>query len=348
MYSKAGIIFVVALCALVFTVCVSTTHKQVETSLTGKIICIDAGHGGTASTDHFRVGGAGEREEWINLRVALELRRLLEERGAKVLITRTQDKKVELADRAKLAVDNKADVFISIHHNATGDTTINFPIVFYHGNASENQASIRLGEMILHRFAQYLYDTVPPMILVSDHAIFTEGGTSVLRLTYGIPGVIGEASFFTNRKEEMKLKNRDYNKLEAQAYLHALEDFFRDSIPPIHPLYSTGKIESIKAFQKKRKIQEDALKWLMTYQTAKELLSDTIIQNDNKAFDLLLQSVVSFPNSEVALDCHKQLAKLAQQFDTAFAAQELRRIAEYYVVVESKTIPVSTVNWTKP
>jgi hypothetical protein len=38
--------------------------------LNDKIIVLDAGHGGTSHTDFYRVGPSGEREEWINLRVA--------------------------------------------------------------------------------------------------------------------------------------------------------------------------------------------------------------------------------------------------------------------------------------
>ncbi len=51
--------------------------------LAGKIICIDPGHGGTSATDSFRVGPSGEREEWINLRVALHLKKMLEKKALK-------------------------------------------------------------------------------------------------------------------------------------------------------------------------------------------------------------------------------------------------------------------------
>ena len=92
--------------------------KDHDSPVEGKVIVIDPGHGGTAATDSYRVGPDGEREEWIDLRVGLLLRDLLEERGAKVLMTRTEDVIVLLADRSKLAVDNNADLFVSIHHNS--------------------------------------------------------------------------------------------------------------------------------------------------------------------------------------------------------------------------------------
>jgi len=44
--------------------------QETTSAVSGKIICLDPGHGGTAKTDSFREGPTGEREEWINLRVA--------------------------------------------------------------------------------------------------------------------------------------------------------------------------------------------------------------------------------------------------------------------------------------
>ena len=57
----------------IVAVCFSTAPSSVA----GKKICVDPGHGGTAATDSYRVGVAGEREEWINLRVALALKKML-------------------------------------------------------------------------------------------------------------------------------------------------------------------------------------------------------------------------------------------------------------------------------
>jgi N-acetylmuramoyl-L-alanine amidase len=110
--------------------------NEKENTLEGKVICIDPGHGGTADTDSFRVGPTGEREEWINLRVALKLAEILRKNGAVPVLTRANDEQVGLKARAELAIDKNADVFISVHHNATADSSVNFPIIYFHGNAS--------------------------------------------------------------------------------------------------------------------------------------------------------------------------------------------------------------------
>jgi len=144
--------------ALAITVPAQTVPAQEKPQagdpLEGRVIVVDPGHGGTAEYDDYRVGPDGEREEWINLRVALLLRDKLEERGARVILTRTKDVEVELADRALLAVENEVDAFVSVHHNATADPDVNFPIVYYHGNASENQASVLLAKAMAGRMSE--------------------------------------------------------------------------------------------------------------------------------------------------------------------------------------------------
>ena len=132
----------------VFIILVTGCSNKTDNSLKGKVICIDPGHGGTAETDSFRVGPTGEREEWINLRVALKLAEMLKNDGAVVILTRSEDESVALRARAELAINKEADVFVSIHHNATADTTVNFPIIYFHGNVSENRASIILGKSL--------------------------------------------------------------------------------------------------------------------------------------------------------------------------------------------------------
>lgn len=173
-----------------------------NTNLKDKIICIDPGHGGTTDSDSFRVGPTGEREEWINLRVALELKTILETKSCEVILTKTEDVPVTLKDRALVAIENEADVFISIHHNATADNAVNFPIVYFHGNASENQASVQFGRSIIKHLSKFIFNNESEMSLVSDYTIFPNSGTAVLRHSYGIPGIIGEASFFTHPAEE--------------------------------------------------------------------------------------------------------------------------------------------------
>jgi len=317
---------------------VSCSHAPVagvSDVLFGKVICLDPGHGGTAQSDRFRVGRAGEREEWVDLRVALHLRQMLEKRGAHVLMTRTEDVDVSLEERARLAVSQHADVFISIHHNATADPDVNFPVVYFHGNASENQAGVALARSLAHHLSRNLFGGKGMAVVCSDLVIFPGRGTAVLRHSYGIPGVIGEASFFTNPSEEARLKQADYNRLEARAYLMALEDFF--SRPPfaIHEKYSVVKLPPFTVLQEAERKQPEALNWMHDFIEGSELARKDDIASQKKAYDLLTRSARSFPDSYVAGNCHRLRAEILSKWGmNEEAVIEKRRVEEHYPLLD--------------
>ena len=89
-----------------------------------KVVVIDAGHGGP---DRGMTGPIGTPawfvEKDVVLSVAKKLAVVLRARGVDVLMTRTTDTLIALADRGKIANSNHGDVFISIHVNAPGYNT---------------------------------------------------------------------------------------------------------------------------------------------------------------------------------------------------------------------------------
>jgi len=89
----------------IVTAAISNSPSEV---LKGKKICIDPGHGDTAATDSFRQGVTGEREEWIDLRVAIMLKEMLEKSGAEVIITRLKDEDISL--RSSRGYRNRKEV----------------------------------------------------------------------------------------------------------------------------------------------------------------------------------------------------------------------------------------------
>ncbi len=92
-------------------------------------IAIDPGHGG----DDIGVRGAGGAEEkQITLQVARRLRTLLETRlGIRVILTRDDDRIISLDDRAAAANNSKADLFVSLHLNASPITAVAGAEVFH-------------------------------------------------------------------------------------------------------------------------------------------------------------------------------------------------------------------------
>jgi len=81
------------------------------------IVVLDPGHGGRWPHDGAH-GGRGLHEKVIALQVARKTKEYLESQGASVILTRTTDDDVALADRVRIANEAGADVFLSIHCNS--------------------------------------------------------------------------------------------------------------------------------------------------------------------------------------------------------------------------------------
>ena len=81
------------------------------------VVVLDPGHGGKFPHDGAH-GRGGLVEKDVSLAVAQKTKELLEAAGATVVLTRESDDDVSLADRARVANDAGADLFLSIHCNS--------------------------------------------------------------------------------------------------------------------------------------------------------------------------------------------------------------------------------------
>lgn len=91
-------------------------------TLNGLTIVVDAGHGGN---DHGTTGQRGTNEKEVTLKTASLLASKLSAAGANVVMTRESDEYVSLRKRVSIAHQYEADAFISIHYDATDDSSIN-------------------------------------------------------------------------------------------------------------------------------------------------------------------------------------------------------------------------------
>jgi N-acetylmuramoyl-L-alanine amidase len=82
-------------------------------------ICLDPGHGGRDTGNRVGTGFFGHNEKTYTLALAKELRDQLKHAGFNVILTRTADTYVELPARPDLANRRGADLFVSLHFNAT-------------------------------------------------------------------------------------------------------------------------------------------------------------------------------------------------------------------------------------
>jgi len=200
-----------------------------------KRVVIDAGHGGKDP------GGRkvfGLREKEINLLTAKELYNMLkDEEIFDVLMTRTSDVFIPLNERSRIANDYKADIFISIHANASRDRREKgFEVYFMSENASdpwaaevadfensvigleEVEGAVDPSAMLLHSLArnEYLNEGSRLAGLISKEleksTPFVNRGVKqaafyVLRGTYS-PGILVELGFMTNTRDQQNMNDK--------------------------------------------------------------------------------------------------------------------------------------------
>ncbi len=183
-----------------------------------KCIVIDPGHGGF---DPGKVASDGVTEKTINLAIAEKLRGFLEQGGAVVVSTRTEDsslsenKRGDLKSRADIANGRNADMFISIHQNSFPQAGAKGAQVFYYKSSQEGK---RLADSIQARLREVV-DMNNTRIAKSNTAYY------VLK-EIKIPSVIVECGFLSNSVEHDKLMDEEYQSRLAWAIYIGILDYY--------------------------------------------------------------------------------------------------------------------------
>lgn len=184
--------------------------ELLDSSLQGKVIAIDPGHGGSdpgAMT-------AGITEADINLAVALKVRDLLAQKGVSVIMTRDTDRHVSLEERVTYVNNMGADMMISIHTNSS-TRGIGSGIETFYYPKPENQ-----------RLAGLLQDAV-----VSATGFISRGikpyGWYVTKNTI-MPSALIELGFINNKAERQILTDDISQQRIAENIIIAIEKFFMD------------------------------------------------------------------------------------------------------------------------
>ncbi|HAK73303.1 MAG TPA: N-acetylmuramoyl-L-alanine amidase [Sporomusaceae bacterium] len=187
--------------------------------LSGKVICIDPGHGGN---DSGAIGPTGTAEKDNNLAIALLLCDKLEKNGATVILTRGTDIEVKVSDasteaefgaRVDIANDHGADIFISIHNDAFTNPQAVGTTTFHYGGAD----GIRLANAIQKSLIEGLGTKDRGARFASFY---------VIRYT-NMPAVLVEAAFISNPEEEVLLASVDGRYNIADSIFRGIVKYFK-------------------------------------------------------------------------------------------------------------------------
>jgi len=215
-----------------------------------RTVVIDPGHGG----DELGTQGAkGTLEKDITLSVARRLRTLIESRlGAKVFLTREDDRTLSLDDRSAFANNHQADVFLSIHANSAVRPVLKgAEVYFLTVERADAEARKRAGDtaaflpalgggsreidLILWETAQARYleqsaalagfveQSLAARIEMSPRAV----QQAPFRVLVGanMPAALVEIGYLSNAEQETQLASGTYQDQVAQALLDALIKF---------------------------------------------------------------------------------------------------------------------------
>jgi N-acetylmuramoyl-L-alanine amidase len=177
--------------------------------LSGTVV-IDPGHGGK---DPGARSVLGFYEKGINLSVALDVARLLEQRGLRVKMTRTDDYFVELEDRAAVANNIRADLFVSIHADSFPKNTRRGYTVYIAKSASSS--SRRAANAIARSMSGTGLNSFG--VQTANYHVLTD--------TRG-PAVLVEMGYLSNRSEAALLRSSSFQDRLARAVADGISDYF--------------------------------------------------------------------------------------------------------------------------
>jgi len=241
---------------------VLTANGSNGAELRDVVVAIDAGHGGR---DPGAVGKRGTREKDVVLAVARKLEaELKKQKGIKPVLIRNGDEYLALRERIRKARLAKADLFVSIHADASPDKRVSGSSVYV---LSQNGASSEAARWLAERenaadlvggvslddkdelLASVLLDlsqsaTIEASMDLAGDVLaeldnvgqirrnrIEQAGFAVLK-SPDIPSVLVETAFISNPDEERKLRTSAHQQKLAEALRNGITRYFRDNAPP--------------------------------------------------------------------------------------------------------------------
>lgn len=185
----------------------------------GKIITLDAGHGGS---DPGAIGSDGTKEKNITLSITKMVKEILEQKGAKVYMTRTTDVDVfgpnasdaeELQARVNVGEKYNSDMFVSLHINSSVNKNVGGFSTYYYPKTDNDL-----------RLAQNIQNKLAANFGVDDLGVRQANFYVIKRIS--MPAVLVEMCFISNEKELTLMKGQWFQKKTARLIAEGIEKYF--------------------------------------------------------------------------------------------------------------------------
>ena len=217
-------------------------------------IVLDPGHGGKDPGNHV----AGHNEKAATLALAQELSDQLKASGFKVMLTRTKDKFVELPVRPDIANRANADLFVSLHFNATAsgqaevsgpETYCITPVGASSSNAQGEGANYGATPANVSEKKSLLLAYQVQKALVNNLGV---NDRSVRRARFAVlrdcemPAILVESGYMTHPVEGKKIFEAAYRKQLAAAIVKGILNYQKLTAPAAVPVAAVNKVASAR------------------------------------------------------------------------------------------------------
>lgn len=238
--------------------------KRIESLTTKRIVVIDPGHGGH---DPGAIGPTGLQEKDVVLDIALKLKNILsKDPSLEVHLTRDRDIFIPLEERTAIARKKEADLFVSIHANASPNRAAR-GVETYLLNWTNDEEAMRVAarenyismKRMKERMAAYKSDVERILNDLSrdykreeslklahlvQNSIITDIGKRYKRINLGVkqalfyvlvgasmPSILVEVSFISNPEEERLLSQEAYRATIAESIAKGINTYFSQELP---------------------------------------------------------------------------------------------------------------------
>lgn len=220
---------IICVAVFVFSFQIANTNGTTQTvalPVSNKVIVLDAGHG---KPDEGAQSSNGTTEAETNLKITLKVQSLLEQSGATVILTRSDEnaiydldkntlrqKKIsDIHNRVKIGNESSADIFVSVHLNKIPQEQYYGWQCFYKQNDEKSTA-----------LAKSLQENLNDAIQKENKRVAMKLDSVYIIKHVEIPISIVECGFLSNAEEEAQLLNDDYQNRLAWGIYNGIMDYF--------------------------------------------------------------------------------------------------------------------------
>ena len=188
------------------------TFPGIKNPLLGKTLILDPAHGGK---DCGYIGKGGLKESQVVLNLSIALKNKLESFGAKVYLTRDEDREVLLSTRGDMANHIRPNFLISFHMNYFPNSNMKGCEIYYYRGDLESKS---LGNLMLKNLEGEMK--------VVNRGV-KEGRFSLFK-NVGVNSLIVELGFLSNKDEERKFCEKEYLRTMAEIIAKSILEYYEN------------------------------------------------------------------------------------------------------------------------